>query len=78
MYGSKGLIGSQQKWCTTCRELLAIVYLVITQFSFYLQGRNFTLRTDHSSKSFHDKVSDVLVRWLYYLEPFMPYMKIEH
>ncbi len=53
-----------------------------TQFSFYLQGRNFTLCTDHSfllwHKSFHDKTSEVLVHWLYYLEPFRPYIKIEH
>ncbi len=75
MYGSKGLVGSQQKWCTTLRELWAIVYVVTTKSSFYLQGRNFTLHTDHSSlrwlKSFHDKASDVLARWLYYLEPYM-------
>ncbi len=82
MYGSKGLVGSQTKWCTTRRELWAIVYFVTTQFSFYLQGRELTLRADHSSlrwlKSFHDKVSDVLACWLYYLEPYRPYMKIEH
>ncbi len=82
MYGSKGLVGSQQKWCTTRRELWAIVYFVTTQFSFYLQGGNFTLRTDHSSlrwlKCFHDKASDVLACWLYYLEPFRPFLKIEH
>ncbi len=64
MYRSKGFEGSQQKWCTTRRELWAIVYFVTTQFSFYLQGRNFTLHTHHSSLwwfiSFHDKASDVL------------------
>ncbi len=82
MYGSKGLVRSQAKWCSTCRELCAIVYFVTTQFSFNLQGRTFTLRTDHSSlrwlKSFLDKASDVLASWLYYLEPYRPYMKIEH
>ena len=82
MYGSKGLVGSQQKWCTTRRELWAIVHFVTKQFSFYLQGREFKLRTDHSSlrwlKSFHDKATDVLARWLYYLEAYRPYMKIEH
>ncbi len=82
MYGSKGLVGSQAKWCTTCRELWAIVYFVTTHLFFSLQGREFTLRTDHSSlrwfKSFHDKASDVLARWLYFLEPYWPYMKIEH
>ncbi len=82
MYRSKGLEGSQQKWCTTRRELWAIVYFVTNQFSFYLQGRNFTLHTDHSSlwqlKSVHYKASDVLAWWLYYLEPFRSYMKIKY
>ncbi len=49
MYGSNSLVGSQQKWCTTHKELWAIVYFVTTQFSFYLQGRKFTLHTDHSA-----------------------------
>ncbi len=49
MYASKGLVWSQEKWCTTRRELWAIVYFMTTQFAFYLQGRDFTLRTDHSS-----------------------------
>ncbi len=61
---------------------MAILHFMTTQFSFYLQGREFTLRTDHSSlrwlKSFHDKASDVLAHWLYYLELYRPYMKIEH
>ncbi len=30
MYGSKELVGSQARWCTTCRELWAIVYFVTT------------------------------------------------
>ncbi len=82
MYGSKGLVGSQAKWCTTYRELWAIVYFVTTPFSFYLQVREFILRTDHSSlqwlKGFHDKASNVLASWLYFLEPYQPHMKIEH
>ncbi len=82
MFGSKGLVVSQARWCTTRRELWAIVYFVATQFSLYLQRREFTLRTDHSSlrwlKHFHDKASDVLASWLYYLELYWPYMKIEH
>ncbi len=49
MYGLKGPVESYEKWCTTHRELWAIVYFVTTQFSFYLQGREFILRTDHSS-----------------------------
>ncbi len=57
MYRSKGLVGSQQKWCTTRRELWAIAYFVTTQFSFYLQGRNICvtslgLKKNSSQQSF--------------------------
>ncbi len=82
MYGSNGLVVSQEKWCTTHKELWAIVYLVATQFALFLQRRDFTLRTDHSSllslKCFNDKASDMLAHWLYYLEPFRAHMKIKH
>ncbi len=44
MYGSKGLVGSQVRWCTTLMELLAIVYFVTTQFSFYLQMKRIHLK----------------------------------
>ncbi len=66
MYRSKGLVGSQEKWCTTYWELWIIVYFVTTQFAFYLQVTDFNHQTDHSSlrwvKSFHDKASDVLAQ----------------
>ncbi len=71
MYGSKSFIKSQRRWCTTH------FFFVITQFSFYLQGRDFVLRTDKVSLwsllSFHNKVIYVFTRWLYYLEPYRPY-----
>lgn len=57
-YGSKTLSKSQRKYCTTYRELLAVV-LFIKNFKHYLYGRHFLLRTDHSSllwlKNFNDR-----------------------
>lgn len=47
-YGSKTLTGSQTKYCTTYRELLAVVTFV-KHFRYYLYGRQFFVRTDHSS-----------------------------
>ena len=45
-YGSKTL--SQMGYCTTYRELLAVVTFV-KQFRHYLYGRPFLVRTDHAS-----------------------------
>ncbi len=80
MYGSKAFSGSQRRWCTTRRELFAIIHFVTVKFSYYLLNQEFTLHSDHSLirwfDSFHDKATDVLARWLHYLELFRPYMTI--
>ncbi len=74
MYSSKAFSASQRRWCTTRRELFAIIHFVTGKFSYYLLNQEVTLLTDHSSlrwlDSFHDKATDVLARWLHYLEPF--------
>ncbi len=77
MSGSKAFSGSHRRWCTPRRELFAIIHFVTGKFSYYLLNQEFT---DHSSlrwlDSFHDKATDVLARWLHYLEPFQLYMTI--
>ena len=47
-YGSFALIPAQQRYCTTRKELLAIVRFT-RQFRVYLLGRKFGVRTDHAS-----------------------------
>ena len=47
-YSSKTMNDSQRKYCTTYRELLAVVTFV-KQFRHYLWGRHFNVRTDHAS-----------------------------
>ena len=47
-YASKKLNKQQQRYSVTRRELLAVVTFV-DQFRHYLLGREFTVRTDHSS-----------------------------
>ena len=47
-YCSRALRPSQRKYCTTKLEMLAAVSMCI-QFSSYLRGDKFTLRTDHKS-----------------------------
>ena len=49
-YGSLTLTPEQQKYCTTRKELLAIIRFS-RQFRHYLLGRHFTVRTDHNSLS---------------------------
>ena len=71
-FASKTLSRSQRNYCTTYRELLAIVEMV-KHFRHYLLGRKFILRTDHSSlrwlKNYQD-ISGMLARWLSRLEQY--------
>lgn len=46
-YGSKTLFKTQRRYCTTYRELLAVV-MFVKQFKQYLWGRKSLLRTDRS------------------------------
>ena len=44
----KSLSKSERNYCVTMRELLAVIYFV-KHYHPYLYGREFTIRTDHSS-----------------------------
>ena len=47
-YFSRTLSRTEQNYCVTRRELLAMVK-GIEHFHYYLYGRRFTVRTDHAS-----------------------------
>ena len=47
-YDSKSLCSKQQGYCTTRKELLAVVVFV-RHYQHYLLGRKFVVRTDHAS-----------------------------
>ncbi len=47
-YASKTLSDTQRRYCTTNKELLAVV-VAIELFQYYLTGRHFTVVTDHAS-----------------------------
>lgn len=71
-YGSHKLSKSQKNYSTTKKELLACVVFV-QEFSHYLKGREFTLRTDHSSLQWlynFKNPSGMLARWLEILGNF--------
>ncbi|KAL0162302.1 hypothetical protein M9458_041698, partial [Cirrhinus mrigala] len=65
-YGSRSLTPAEQNYCTTWRELLAVVEFT-THFRQYLLGRSFTVRTDHSSLQWLIRMREPegqLARWL--------------
>ena len=77
-YASKKLNKQQQRYSVTRRELLAVVTFV-DQFRHYLLGREFTVRTDHSSlRWLHNfkEPTGQLARWLETLSVY--HMVLEH
>ena len=71
-YASKTLTKAQQNYCTTVRELYAVVYFV-RYFKHYLMGRHFDIHTDHASltwiKNFKN-ADGMLSRWLTVLDTY--------
>ena len=62
----------QQKYCTTRKELLAIIRFS-RQFRHFLLGRHFTVRTDHNSLTWLMNFKEPqrqLTRWLEELSQF--------
>ena len=71
-YCSRALRPSQRRYCTTKRDMLAVVAMCI-QFRSYLRGARFTLRTDHKSLVWLHRFKDtegMLSRWLHSLQQF--------
>ncbi|KAL2087962.1 hypothetical protein ACEWY4_016790 [Coilia grayii] len=65
-YGGRRLSTTEQNYCTTRRELLAVVEFA-THFRQYLLGRHFVVRTDHSSLQWLIRMKEPegqLARWL--------------
>ncbi len=74
----KTLNKTQKKYCTTKKNLLAVVTF-IQYFRHYFWGQKFTIRTDHASlvwsKNFKD-AEGMLARWISKLETYN--YKLEH
>ena len=71
-YASRALTKSERRHCVTCRELLAVMF-VLQQFWPYLLGRLFILCSDHGSLiwlcNFREPEGQ-LARWLEKLEEY--------
>ena len=77
-YGSYALCREQRNYCTTRKELLAVVRFT-RQFRHYLLGRKFICRTDHNSLTWLMRFQNVegqLARWLEELSQY--HMEIVH
>ena len=71
-YASNILLPAHRKYCTTRKELLAIIKFT-DQFRHYLLGRHFTVRTDHHSLVWlfrFRKLEGQLARWQEQLAQF--------
>ena len=71
-YGSFSLTPAQRKYCTTRKELLAVVRFA-EQYKHYLLGGHFYVQTDHSSLAWFIRFKNVegqLVCWLEVLSQF--------
>ena len=71
-YASKTLTDTQRNYCTTKRELLAVIRMV-KLFRHYLWGTKFLVRTDHASLTWLLRFKDadgMLARWLAELAPY--------
>ena len=71
-YYSKRLDKCQRRYCTTRRELLAVVKS-IAHFRPYLYGRRFTLRADHSSLQWLMNFRDPEGQWARWLQQLQQY-----
>lgn len=79
-YASKTLSSSERKYCTTRKELLAVVTFV-KQFKHFLAGKRFLLRTDHASLLWlinFKNPEGILARWLTTLSEYMPFEYMKH
>ena len=77
-YASFALDSEQKNYCTTRKELLAVVKLT-RHFRHYLLGREFTVRTDHSSLTWllnFKEPQGQLARWLEELSQY--HMTVKH
>ena len=71
-FASRTLSKSERNYCTTRRELLALVFF-IKQFRHYLYGKKFTARTDHKALQWLFSIKDPegqVARWITQLSEY--------
>jgi len=77
-YGSKGFTSTQQRYCCTHRELMAI-RIFIEYWSQYLKGNHFLVRSDHASLKYLFSIKHPKSRVARWLDFFSGYnFEIQH
>ena len=77
-YASRSLNKQEKNYCTTRKELLAVVY-GLKQYKHYVLGRPLRIRSDHSALMWLKRTSEPVAqqaRWLEFIEQFQ--YTIEH
>ncbi len=77
-YASQTLSDSQRRYCTTNKELLAVV-MAIELFRYYLMRRHATMVMDHASLTWSRNFREpegMVTQWIARLQPF--YFAIVH
>jgi hypothetical protein len=77
-YASRTLNAAERNYCTTRKELLAVIY-GLKQYRQFLLGKPFVIRTDHSSLQWLRRTPEPMAqqaRWLAFIEQFQ--YTIEH
>ena len=79
LYLSRSLKEAERKWAARELEALGVVWAV-TKLRPYLEGRAFTVQTDHESLQWlmNTEAPGRLSRWAMKLQEFVPLMKIEY
>lgn len=75
---SRNLRGAELNYCTTEKELMAIVHS-LQKFRLYLTGTEFLIRTDHQALTFLKTckyLNERVTRWLLFLQQFN--YRVEH
>jgi hypothetical protein len=79
LYLSRSLSEPERKWAARELEALAVVWAV-TKLRPYLEGRDFTVQTDHESLQWlmRTEAPGRLSRWAMTLQEYLPRMTIEY
>ena len=71
-YFGRTLTKAERNYCVTCKELLAVV-AAVEHFNYFLYGRPFIIRTDHSALQWMMDFRNVQGQSAHWLEKFQQY-----
>ena len=77
-YGSRTYSKAERNYCTTRKELLAVVYFM-KKIKQYLLGKEFLVRTDHAALTWLQRTPEMMGQQARWQEPLQEFnFKIQH